>query len=305
MQNVFKQRKIDRILILRYAMMALGILAFAPPVGFVAQLFGGTMLCGDLCGRMAIGLNLPQELLTRTAGVIFLFVWLGITFFFGRWMCSHVCPVGGLTEFAGRLVPSWLKLDYCKFLDAPLFRYGFLGAFILLPALGLASICCSYCSWSTVPETFGAIFVPRLRLALGTGAKIVSIGLYVGLLGVFSRDGRAHCHLVCPVGALDSLVNAFGAKLSFTRRIRIQDAQCSGCGQCVESCPASAIQMRRAGGLDEPQEKMVAAIDHHRCYNCRACERKCARHAIGIRKQKSQFKDRRTVRGAKDKSLTV
>jgi ferredoxin-type protein NapH len=267
-------KKIDRTQRIRYAAMVFGILALAPPVGFVAQAFGSSSVCGNLCPRMAIGTGFFSELSRRTAAVALLFLWVGSTFFFGRWMCSHVCPVGGLTEFGSKLVPSRLKVDYTRLFDAPLFRYGFLGAFILLPAVGYASICCGYCNWSAIPELFGAIFVPRLVPMLTFGSRIVSMVLYVGLLGVLARDGRGHCHLACPVGALDSIANAVGARLPFTLRERIQLSKCSGCGNCAKHCPTWAISVDKHAAVK-------AKIDYHRCTQCRLCESKCPLGAIG------------------------
>ncbi|MBC8508128.1 MAG: 4Fe-4S binding protein [Chloroflexi bacterium] len=273
MKFIQKLKKLDNKQRLRYSLMIIGILALAPPVGFITQLFGSGTLCGNLCPRMAIGTAFTRELFTRTAGVALLFIWLGITFFFGRWMCSHVCPAGSLTEFGSKLLPGRFKIDYCKIVDAPLFRYGFLGAYILLPVVGVASICCAYCSFSVIPETFGALFVPRLANMLTTGSRIVSILLFVFLLGIFARDGRGHCHLVCPVGALDSIMNAIGAKLPFTYRERIHLDDCSGCGYCATSCPAWAIQ------VDKSAEK-IAKIDQRKCYQCRLCESKCPKNVI-------------------------
>jgi formate hydrogenlyase subunit 6/NADH:ubiquinone oxidoreductase subunit I len=273
MNIVTRFKKVDRTQRLRYGTMLLGILALAPPVGFVAQAFGSSSICGNLCPRMAIGTDFLTELSRRTAGVALLLTWLASTVFFGRWMCSHGCPVGGLTEFGSKIVPRRLKLDYSRLFDAPLFRYGFLGAFILLPAVGYASICCGYCNLSAVPEAFGAIFVPRLRPMLTFGSRLVAMGLYIGLLGVLSRDGRGHCHLVCPIGALDSIMNAVGARLPFARRERIQLANCSGCGFCANHCPTWAITV-------DKQAPEIATIDYHRCNQCRICESKCPKQAI-------------------------
>jgi ferredoxin-type protein NapH len=262
-------KKLDHRQRLRYGLMGIGILALAPPVGFVTQLFGSGTLCGNLCPRMAIGTAFMRELFTRTAGVALLFIWLGITLFLGRWMCSHICPAGGLTEFGSKLLPRKLKADYPKRIDAPLFRYGFLAAYIFLPVMGVASICCSFCSFSVIPETFGAIFVPRLADMLTTGTRLFSVLLFVFLLGIFTRDGRGHCHLICPVGALDSIVNALGAKLPIAFRERIRLADCSGCGDCAENCPAWAIKV-----------DTHARIDQRRCYQCRQCESNCSQNAI-------------------------
>lgn len=265
--------KVDNKQWLRYGLMVLGILALAPPVGFVAQLFGSGTICGNLCPRMAIGTDFMRELFTRTAGVALLFIWLGITLFFGRWMCSHVCPVGGLTEFGSKLLPKKLKVDYTKNFDSPLFRYGFLGAYILMPVVGVNSICCSYCSFSVVPDLFGALFRPELLTMLMTGSRLVSIFLFVLLLGVFTRDGRGHCHLVCPVGAVDSLVNWLAARLLFVWRERIRLSDCSGCGHCATNCPSNAITVNKEAAI-------IAVINQRRCYQCRRCESDCPTHAI-------------------------
>lgn len=257
----------DRRQKVRYGLMVLGILALAPPIGFLAQAFGGSEFCGPLCPRMAIGFDFPRELVSRTAGVGLLFIWLGGTFFFGRWICSHFCPAGGLTEFASKLLPRRAKVDYCRIIDAPLFRYGFLFAFILLPVFGIASMCCAYCNIRAIPQTFGAIFTPGARAMFITGISVASVIMYVLLLGIFSRDGRGHCHLLCPIGALDTIANYIGAKLPFTRRIRIQREKCTGCGLCIEDCPTWAISM--------DEEENVAKIDYHRCNQCRICEASC------------------------------
>lgn len=272
MRIVNKLKKIDRRQWIRYGVMILGILALAPPIGFLAQAFGGSQFCGPLCPRMAIGFDFPRELSSRTAGVGLLFIWLGVTFFFGRFFCSHFCPAGGLTEFASFLLPRRAKIDYCRIIDAPLFRYGFLAAFILLPAFGVASVCCAYCNIVVIPETFGAIFLSQARGMLTTGVRLTSGALYILLLGVLARDGRGHCHLMCPIGALDTIANHVGAKMPFTWRTRIQTEKCTGCRLCIKECPMWAIS------VDE--EEKVAKIDYQKCNQCRICEAKCPLGAI-------------------------
>lgn len=272
---VNKLKNMDRRQRIRYGVMILGILALVPPMGFLAQAFGGSAFCGPLCPRMAIGFDFPREIFSRTAGVTLLFIWLGSTFFFGRWFCSHFCPAGGLTEFGSKLLPGRAKVDYCRIIDAPLFRYGFLAAFILLPAFGIATICCPYCNIAIIPTAFGAIFLPEARGMLTTGIRLTSIVIFILLLGIFARDGRGHCHLLCPIGALDSIVNFVGAKLPFTWRTRVVPEKCPGCGLCIKDCPTWAISIE-----EQEQGKKVAKIDHHRCNQCRICEAKCPKDAI-------------------------
>lgn len=273
MRIVNKLKNMDRRQRIRYGVMILGVVALVPPMGFLVQAFGGAGFCGPLCPRMAIGFDFPREVVTRTAGVGLLFIWLGSTFFFGRWICSHFCPAGGLTEFGSKLLPRWAKVDYCRIVNAPLFRYGFLAAYILLPAFAVASICCPYCNLTAIPATFGAIFLPECRALLTTGIRVTSIAMFVVVLGIFATDGRGHCHLLCPIGALDSIANFIGAKLPFTWRTRVQREKCNGCGLCIKDCPVNAIS------IVEQREK-VAVLNYHRCHNCRICEAKCPKDAI-------------------------
>jgi formate hydrogenlyase subunit 6/NADH:ubiquinone oxidoreductase subunit I len=69
-------------------------------------------------------------------------------------------------------------------------------------------------------------------------------------------------------------MNAIGARLPFARRERIHLAQCSGCGHCAKNCAAWAIRV-------DKQASEMAKIDYHRCNQCRLCESKCPKHAIG------------------------
>jgi ferredoxin len=188
-------------------------------------------------------------------------------------MCSHFCPAGNWTEFGSKLIPGRFKIDYGKIFDTPLFRYGFLGAYILLPVVGVSSICCSFCSFSVIPEFFGMFFTPQLAAMLGSGTRLISVVLFVFLLGIFSRDGRGHCHLICPVGALDSIVNTLGAKLPFTLRERVTQSKCTACGHCATNCPISAITV-------DKEAEVKTKIDYRRCYQCRECEANCPTNAI-------------------------
>jgi len=81
------------------------------------------------------------------------------------------------------------------------------------------------------------------------------------------------------VPELDSLRILPGIFDGFTRRYLVskpvQDAgTCVGCGECVEACPADAIE------LDEHH----LVFDYDACIRCYCCQEICPRGAIGFRK---------------------
>ena len=92
-------------------------------------------------------------------GVLLVLAILVSTLFLGRWWCSHLCPIGGATELGSRLIPQRLKIPYASVPAAPV-RYGYLAVYLLAPALGIGSLCCSYCNFAAVPRLFGAMFNP-------------------------------------------------------------------------------------------------------------------------------------------------
>ena len=53
-------------------------------------------------------------------------------------------------------------------------------------------------------------------------------------------------------------------------KIQINEARCSGCGGCVETCPEGALSLSNS----------VAKIDHTLCSQCQACIDVCPADAI-------------------------
>ena len=198
-------------------------------------------------------------------GVALVLAVLAATVRFGRYWCSHLCPVGGALELGSRVVPRRLKLDLSVIPAAP-FRYGFLLVFMVVPALGVGSLCCNYCNFAALPRFFGAAFSQAdltyfLRVQGG-----INLGLLLGL-GFLAKGGRGYCNLLCPIGALDALVNRTGR--GSARRVRINPEQCVDCGKCIGACPTWAIQAR---------SKPV--IDQLSCMPCGECETVCPTGAI-------------------------
>lgn len=254
--------------------LTLGILLMLPPLALVMQATtGDSSFCGPWCPRMFFvwrggtsGAQYLLGMLRAWAGVSLVVGLLVVTVFFGRLWCSHLCPIGGAMELGSRFWPRRLKIDFSRIPAAPV-RYGYFAVYLLAPALGIGSLCCSYCNFATVPRLFGAVMLNPSDIAYFLrAAGLVNLSLVV-VLGLAPLGGRAYCNTLCPIGAIDALVNRLTAR--FGRRMQVVESLCTGCGLCYDACPVSAITAR-----DDPQ------IDQLSCMPCGACQQVCNLGAI-------------------------
>jgi ferredoxin-type protein NapH len=218
-------------------------------------------------------------------GVILVCGLLIATLFLGRYWCSHLCPVGGTMELGSRLVPRFLKIDF-SMIPAPAFRYGYLSVYFSAAALGIGSLCCNYCNFATIPRLVGASFSSADLAYFFRTAGVINLGLVV-FLGFLAKGGRGYCNLLCPIGALDSLVNRLGQRLG--KRYSVSAEKCNACGRCRDVCPVWAVEI-----------KETARIDPHSCIPCGTCVSACSRGAIHYGKQ-----DVVALRNMKEVALTI
>ena len=199
------------------------------------------------------------------AGVI-----LAIGVFFPRGFCGYLCPLGTLIDLfdwsIGKRVDRfkiqrrgwWINLKYYLLLATlitaffgimlagtvaaiPIITRGFL--FILGPLQqGLMQ------GWYQVP-------------AMNTG-HVVSIMLFVVVLGLGFLRPRFWCRYVCPTGAVFSLSN-----LVFRASERKVEESCIDCDLCVKVCPFDAIK------TDYSTRTME-------CTLCQTCAGACPTNAI-------------------------
>lgn len=258
----------------RLAVLAVSLALFLPPLAAVFQPTGDTGFCGAWCPRMFFAwrkgtsfAEFAAGFARSWAGVALVVAILLVTLFASRAWCSHVCPVGGAMELGSRVVPDRWKLDFGRIPAVPV-RYGYMAVYLAAPALGIGSLCCNYCNFAAVPRLFGSAFSSADLAYFLRTAGLINLGLVVGL-GFLARGGRAYCNLLCPVGAIDALVNRVAA--TFGRQVRIDAARCNGCGACEGACPTAAIRIG----------DRTARIDPLACMPCRVCEPTCAKGAIG------------------------
>lgn len=50
---------------------------------------------------------------------------------------------------------------------------------------------------------------------------ILTLFLWAGLFGIFTKGGRGFCNFLCPVGAVQNLLYSFSSRLPFVYRLII------------------------------------------------------------------------------------
>ena len=189
--------------------------------------------------------------------------------FLGPLFCGWICPAGHIPEFLSRLVPTRFQMNLAKLNAVPV-RYGFLLGMAGVSLVG-GNACCSFCNFTHAQNIINAAFGNFLGLTYLASFSILSFGLWLLVLGLFTRGGRGWCNYLCPAGALMGLAHAIGAKLGIGRRVKINQAACTDCKTCAANCPAQAIAADKAKPV---------AINYHACTACLDCTRICPTKAI-------------------------
>lgn len=212
-----------------------------------------------------------ESFVGRPLIIVFLVAVVVIAFIFGPLFCGWLCPVGSASEVVSRITPKKIKIDLSQKLNPGAIRYGFLGAFALtsllaafVPALGIASICCRFCSSSQLQNLVGGIFNPSNLVYWHSGAIMV-IGAWLILGGVFWKGGRGWCLYACPLGAVSNLAHFIGSKLRNSLRINHDAAKCVECRKCEAVCPSWALFR---------QSKEIK-VNRHTCIVCLECVKIC------------------------------
>lgn len=275
MKILERWREVPKVQRFRYTTIAVACVLFLGPLAILPKLAGNSDLCGRLCMRRFYlyfpGMTVEDFVThasTAMVGAIAFGLILLTTVFFGRIWCGYICPVGGFSELVSRMLNDRWKIEY-RWLPQIQLRYGYLGTYlILLPALGISA--CTLCNFITVPRLVEALSGGFVGLAFVFSAVgLVNLSLLL-LLGFFANKGRAYCQLMCPIGAIDGLVNRLAAKFGSTHRIRVDKQRCTGCNVCARNCMCGAIKM-----VDK-----VAIVDQMSCMSCHECVDVCDWNAI-------------------------
>jgi polyferredoxin len=216
------------------------------------------------------------------AGLAILLGVLVMSFLLPRSFCSHVCPVGTLSELVGdggrRLLGDTWRLP--RWLDVPLrsLKYVLLAFFVWATwvAMGVEAVRAFLDSpYNQVADVKMLLFFAEpSRLTLGVVGALVVASLLV-------RD--FWCRYLCPYGALLGLLGrlsplkverdartcidcerctqACPSRILVHRASRVRHVECSGCQNCVVSCPvAECLAVRPAVGRVALRPALVVGV---------------------------------------------
>lgn len=171
--------------------------------------------------------------------------------------CSHVCPVGTLSEALGRLGVRLLGRTWVvpRWLDVPLRSLKFLILGFFVWATWLAMSAPAARGFLDSPYNRVADVKMMLFFAHPTRVTIAVLGVLV-VGSVLVRD--VWCRYLCPYGALIGLLGRV-APFKVTR----DAAACTDCRACTRACPAR---------LPVHAMRRVASIE---CTSCQDCVAAC------------------------------
>lgn len=229
MKNVYKIRFVIAILVLVFAISQ--VLRMLLPVNiFSLQLI-------PLIQKMLFDYSWISLLLL--SGILLL------TFLFGRFYCSTICPLGILQEIASSLN---IKKNN-RYIPVYPFKY-----FICAVSFGLLFAGSSFIIKHLDPYTY---FSSALTLSAFGILAVVSV-----LTIVFFKD-RFFCTNICPVGTFLGLIS----KLSLNK-IYIDKEKCISCTMCEKQCPSACINIKNKN------------VDNENCIKCLRCIEVCKNECI-------------------------
>lgn len=205
-----------------------------------------------------------------------------LTFIFGRFYCSILCPFGILQDFIGWITrkPAKQEANYKKtryiiasFVFAALIGGWAIGFRLLEPFTNFGAIAAT--TFTPVYTAIYNYFFPNDMLII---RPITLLSLATGLIPLILITSliiwkkRIFCTAICPVGTLLGLCSKNGLlKMKLSEK-------CVKCGQCVKVCPAGCIT---------PANN---TLDNERCLRCMNCYSACRFGAIEFKKPEAEEK---------------
>jgi len=272
------KKKIDNSIVWHFKRLlgySLGFIMFYAPFAFfhriIALLLGikSSPTIHSFCVRIPIAHLLDGKIFHLSMPVISLLILSATAFFLGPLFCGRLCPAGAFTEYLSMMIPDKYKITWADHVTVLPIRYGFSLGFILSSFWG-GHLACPYCNFYIFDLLIN--YIPFGRIVALSSSMLMTIILWIFILGIFTKGGRGYCVFFCPIGTLQNFIYALGNRILPLRcELRISEKSCKKCGECVSQCPMRAIRINDCGF----PEKNI-----HLCILCMNCVNKCPKGAI-------------------------
>jgi ferredoxin-type protein NapH len=202
----------------------------------------------------------------------------------GPLFCGWLCPAGALPEFLSRLVPDRMKWDPLHTVEIVPIRYGFFVGFLFVPFVA-ASICCSFCNFTWMQNIVSGLTGNVTSWLYLGSTGIITMALWIVVLGLFTKGGRGWCLFLCPPGSFMSLLSAWTARFRGLPRVQHATASCSGCGACADVCSVRAIETVNEPEASDGVDRHDVKVNQYLCNVCLDCVKGCTSRAMRYGRQ--------------------
>ncbi|ADD67648.1 4Fe-4S ferredoxin iron-sulfur binding domain protein [Denitrovibrio acetiphilus DSM 12809] len=178
---------------------------------------------------------------------LFIFIIL-VSIIFKKSFCSHICPVGFISESIS-LLSKKIRINKYLFHILTVVKYGILGFFgyMILWQMSVRSID------SFLKAPFNIVADAKMMYFFMPPSRTTIIVLAVVLLlTLISKN--VWCRLLCPYGALLGLISILSPF-----KVKRDASACVDCRKCTAVCP-NDIQVHQKGRIDSPE-----------CFGCFDC----------------------------------
>lgn len=184
---------------------------------------------------------------------LFIFI-LAVSLIFKKSFCSHVCPVGFISESISSLGRG-LRINKWLFHPLTVVKYGILGFFgyliiIQMPVRAIDSF---------LRAPYNMVADAKMMHFFTAPSRNTLIVLFAVLVLTFVSK-NIWCRLLCPYGALLGLISFLSPF-----KVKRNPSACIDCRKCTKACP-NDIQVHAKKRVDTPE-----------CFGCFECvrERHC------------------------------
>ncbi len=232
-------------------------LAFTTTFSYFAKFF--SLQLGPQIASLAISFSVTV--------LISALVILILTFLFGRFYCSVICPLGILQNFINffslknsKNYKNMIKTRYtiAAIVFGALFFGWAVGFKILDPYTNFGLIA------SSIFTPLFSLITKSADYKFTASTLIISLIPFIILIFLVLFKRRFFCTAICPVGTVLGLTSKYGLF-----RLNLNDT-CIKCGACFRGCPTGSINIKDK------------KIDNELCIRCLKCLSVCPKQAISF-----------------------